>query len=149
LFGVPTLASNAILVFRMCPMRFVLALLSIVALAYCLFMMLGFGPGDYIQQASDGSGVRALPLTLRSALVLQRLRELPWWRKVASLFTGELLWILWTGKAKTVENDEAADASDGEETTGSDVSSSATDNTRAQAAVDTDGDEPRALRQRR
>jgi len=68
-------------------MRFLVALLSLLALLYCLLM---------ISNEEESPQSKAM----------RRLREMSWWRFIVSLFSGEVLYALWRK-----QDPAAADAS--------------------------------------
>ena len=72
----------------MCPLRFLVALLSLIALLFCLAMVL----------SDDGE--------TPTAMVLRRLRGLSWWRFIVSFFTGEFLYALWRGPLPSDSEDK-------------------------------------------
>jgi len=68
-------------------MRFLVALLSLLALLYCLLMI-----------SNEGESPQSK--------AMRRLREMSWWRLIVSLFSGEVLYALWRK-----QDPAAADAS--------------------------------------
>jgi hypothetical protein len=77
----------------MCPMRFLVALLSLLALLYCLLMI-----------SNEGESPQSK--------AMRRLREMSWWRFVVSLFSGEVLYALWRKQDSAAADASAEVASD-------------------------------------
>jgi hypothetical protein len=90
----------------MCPMRFLVALLSLLALLYCLLMI-----------SNEGESPQSK--------AMRRLREMSWWRFIVSLFSGEVLYALWRKQDPAAADASAEVASD---------ASAATDGVPADAA---------------
>ena len=85
----------------MCPLRYVLAMLTALVLLYCL-AVLALDSGS---SGSEGIGDGAQPSWLgvlgaaRLSAVVARARRRSCWRFTVSFFTGELLLDIWRGDA--------------------------------------------------
>ena len=90
----------------MCPLRYVLALLTALVLLYFLAALAldaRSGGDGLFSAASDGGAAAA-----GRAAVLARARSRSCWRFTISFFTGELLYDLWRG-APSTEGEPTAD----------------------------------------
>ena len=85
----------------MCPLRYVLAMLTALALLYCLAVLAmdssgGVGGGDSADARPSLLGSLG---AARLSAVVARARRRSCWRFTVSFFTGELLMDIWRGDA--------------------------------------------------